>query len=159
MLVLARQLNERIVMPTVPATIEVVAIKSNCVRLGIDASAEVAIWREEVLRRGEVAPDNLLALSEADEKRDRDRSKELLCKRCQDVALGLDLIRQQIHETGKADLRALIEHMRTELSRIDREVRSLLSSAAEQPSFAEMTSSRRALSSRGVAELQRGMAT
>ena len=64
MLVLARQLNQRIVLPTVPATIEVVSIKPGNVRLGIDAPPEVTILREEVLRRGRVPPRALIAKAE-----------------------------------------------------------------------------------------------
>jgi carbon storage regulator CsrA len=48
MLVLARQLHERIIMPAVGATIEVVAIKPNSVRLGIEAPPEIVILREEI---------------------------------------------------------------------------------------------------------------
>jgi carbon storage regulator CsrA len=131
---LARQLNERIVMPTVPATIEVVAIKPNGVRLGIEAPTDVTVLREEVLRRGEIPPGTLLAFSEPDGESRLHRIKDRLSNRLQGVALGLDLIRQQLKETATAELHALIQRMETELARIDREVHSLLSSSTPQPS-------------------------
>jgi carbon storage regulator CsrA len=50
-LVLTRRLNERIVIPGINATIEVVALKPSVVRLGIEAPPDVTILREEVYRR------------------------------------------------------------------------------------------------------------
>ena len=41
MLVLSRRLNERILLPTVPAAVQVVSIKPGVVRLGIEAPAQV----------------------------------------------------------------------------------------------------------------------
>jgi carbon storage regulator CsrA len=137
MLVLARQLNERIVMPTVPATIEVVAIKPNGVRLGIEAPMDVTILREEVLRRGGVPSGSLLAQSESDAEVRLGRIKHLLGNRLQGVALGLDLIRQQIDDSGTAELRSLLQRIDTELRLIDEQVRAVLSSSVEQSSAAE----------------------
>jgi carbon storage regulator CsrA len=137
MLVLARQLNERIIMPAIPATIEVVAIKSNGVRLGIDAPADVTILREEVLRRGGVPADNLLAQSQPDAELRLSRIKHLLGNRLQGVALGLDLIRQQIDDSGTAELRELFQRIEAEIRRIDQQVRAVLSSSAEQSLAAE----------------------
>ena len=88
MLVLARQLNERIVLPTVPATIEVVSIKPGSVRLGIEAPPEIAILREEVLRCGGVARGTHAPRS--DEEARLSRIKHVLRNRLDTVALGLD---------------------------------------------------------------------
>ncbi len=127
MLILARQLNERIVMPTVPATIEVVTLKSNGVRLGIDAPPEVTILREEVLRRGELKPHNLLALSEADAEARLKRIKHLLGNRLKAVALGLDLVQKQIANTEASELATLLQRMESEVRRLDRQLRALSS--------------------------------
>src|SRR5437870_3923833 len=48
MLVLSRRLNEKILLPTINAAIQVVEIKRGVVRLGIDAPPEVKILREEL---------------------------------------------------------------------------------------------------------------
>ncbi len=48
MLVLARRLNERIVIPCIRATIQVVKIQGGLVRLGIEAPPDVHVLREEV---------------------------------------------------------------------------------------------------------------
>jgi carbon storage regulator CsrA len=54
MLVLSRRLNERIVLPGLGITIEVVAVKPGVVRLGIEAPPDVPVFREEVLDRSPV---------------------------------------------------------------------------------------------------------
>jgi carbon storage regulator CsrA len=48
MLVLARRLHEKIIMPTLEMTVQVVALQGNMVRLGIEAPRDVPIFREEV---------------------------------------------------------------------------------------------------------------
>jgi carbon storage regulator len=49
MLVLSRHLGEKIVLPSLDVTIQVVAIKSGVVRIGIEAPADISIVREELL--------------------------------------------------------------------------------------------------------------
>ena len=49
MLVLSRRMNEKIVIPSLNITIQVVAIKPGVVRIGIQAPPEVSIMREELL--------------------------------------------------------------------------------------------------------------
>jgi len=49
MLVLARRLNERIVLPGLGITVQVVGIKGNVVRLGIVAPPGVTVLREELV--------------------------------------------------------------------------------------------------------------
>jgi carbon storage regulator CsrA len=127
MLILARQQNERIVMPTVPATIEVVAVKPNGVRLGIDAPPEVTVLREEVLRRGDLTPRTLLALSEADAEARLGRIKHLLGHRLKAVALGLDVVRKQLASTEDSELIELLQRMESEVRRLDRQLHALLS--------------------------------
>jgi carbon storage regulator CsrA len=48
-LVLSRQLSEKIILPSLGVTIQVVAVNGGNVRLGIDAPAEVKVAREERL--------------------------------------------------------------------------------------------------------------
>jgi carbon storage regulator len=52
MLVLARRLNERILIPAIGASVQVVGIQGGIVRLGIEAPAEIKVFREEVVRDG-----------------------------------------------------------------------------------------------------------
>ena len=50
MLVLSRKIGEKIVIPTLNATIQVVEVHGNSVRIGIQAPPEVPIVRSELLR-------------------------------------------------------------------------------------------------------------
>ncbi len=49
MLVLSRHLGEKIVLPSLDVTIQVVALKSGVVRIGIEAPPDISIVREELL--------------------------------------------------------------------------------------------------------------
>lgn len=51
MLVLSRRLNEKIMVPDLNITVQVLSIKGGTVRIGIDAPLHVGIFREEVLHR------------------------------------------------------------------------------------------------------------
>ena len=51
MLVLSRRLQEKIVLPGLGVTIEVVAVQPGVVRLGIDAPPDVTILRSELFER------------------------------------------------------------------------------------------------------------
>jgi carbon storage regulator CsrA len=53
MLVLTRRRREKIIFPGINTTVQVVAVKSGAVRLGIEAPREVTVLREEVLARAE----------------------------------------------------------------------------------------------------------
>jgi carbon storage regulator len=52
MLVLARKLNERIVIPCIQTAVQIVGIQGGIIRLGIEAPPEVKVFREEVIREG-----------------------------------------------------------------------------------------------------------
>lgn len=56
MLVLSRRPNEKLVLPTVNVAVQVVKILGNAVRLGIEAPADVPVYREELLKGREDAP-------------------------------------------------------------------------------------------------------
>ena len=51
MLVLTRRLREKIIFPAINTTVQVVAVKSGAIRLGIVAPPEVTVLREEVAAR------------------------------------------------------------------------------------------------------------
>lgn len=122
MLVLARQLNERIVLPTVPATIAVVAIKPNGVRLGIDAPSSVTILREEVMHRGETSVNPPLPQSEGEAQMRLKRMDRVLGNRLQTVALALDLIRAQLDD----EPRTMLQRLQSEVRSLDIQLRELL---------------------------------
>jgi len=50
MLVLTRRVNERIVFPGLGITVQIVMVKGDAVRVGIEAPESVTIHREEVYK-------------------------------------------------------------------------------------------------------------
>jgi carbon storage regulator CsrA len=49
MLVLSRRLNEKIVLPDLGITVQVLALRHGGVRLGIEAPPNIAVLREELV--------------------------------------------------------------------------------------------------------------
>ena len=56
MLVLSRRLNEKIVLPDLNITVKVVSLERGRVRIGIEAPADVAVMRQELLDDSQAAP-------------------------------------------------------------------------------------------------------
>lgn len=88
MLVLTRKTNEKIVFPGIDARVQVVEIKSGCVRLGIEAPEHVRVFREELLAATTAAP------GAADARR-REWSHTLR-NRLNGATVGLALARRQL---------------------------------------------------------------
>ncbi len=51
MLVLSRRVNEKLVLPGLNVSIQVLSIRGNVVRLGIDAPRDVQVLRQELLAK------------------------------------------------------------------------------------------------------------
>jgi carbon storage regulator CsrA len=49
MLVLTRRVNEKVVFPSLGVTVMVLSVSRKVVRLGVEAPAEVKVFREELL--------------------------------------------------------------------------------------------------------------
>ena len=56
MLVLSRRIEEKIVLPGLGVTLQVLSIKGNTVRLGVEAPLDVKILREELLSQSQATP-------------------------------------------------------------------------------------------------------
>lgn len=93
MLVLSRRPNEKIVIPAINATIQVIDVKPGAVRLGFDAPADVKVFREEVLD-----PSALAELAQASIKVLPQASVQhlltMLNNRLTATAMGLALLRE-----------------------------------------------------------------
>jgi carbon storage regulator CsrA len=118
MLVLARQLHERILIPVVDTAIEVVAIRPGSVRLGIDAPSDVLLLREEVLRRHGAEPDPRPLTAAG--------AEPALRKRLHNVLLGLSQLRQQARTLPCTDLAGSVEQVMQEVVLLSRQVNRLL---------------------------------
>ena len=51
MLVLSRRTHEKILLPALGVTIQVVSVRAGVVRIGVQAPPDVAVFREEILQR------------------------------------------------------------------------------------------------------------
>jgi carbon storage regulator CsrA len=112
MLVLSRRSNERIVFPTLDILLQVLQIKGNTVRLGIEAPPEVTIFRDEVTGHMEAAA--------ADPKASRE-SIHAVCNRLSKVTLSLYLFEQQWRAGRTDEARATLARVFDLLGAMDRE--------------------------------------
>jgi len=109
MLVLTRRLNEKILLPTLQVSIQVVAIKPGGVRLGIEAPPEVTILREEVQdRTGEWGAAPAAPVEEALAPEFR-RLNQLLRNRLNIDSLGLAELRRQLQAGLTVDALATLD--------------------------------------------------
>jgi carbon storage regulator CsrA len=117
MLVLARRLHERIILPTLDTTIQVVGIQGNLVRLGIEAPPAVAIFREEVYdpTRVPVAPAPPPALAGHNVR-----------NRMANLGLSVALLHRQLPAGLSADARLALEQIETHLAALKAQVQALL---------------------------------
>jgi carbon storage regulator CsrA len=123
MLVLARRLNEKIILPTIRTTIGIVSLKPTLVRLGIEGPPSVTVLREEVFHRAGVpappAPEDpagaRLALPDG-----------ALRNRLNTIMVGLALLRGQLPRRGAERLRALLDRVEGELHAVQFQVEAAL---------------------------------
>jgi carbon storage regulator CsrA len=93
MLVLSRRTEEKIILPTIPVVIKVIATQSGVVRLGIEAPAHVPILREELCQGERARP---VALAEGGEE--AASARQALRHRVNNLILGLALLRLQLQD-------------------------------------------------------------
>lgn len=113
MLVLARRLNERILIPAIQAAIQVVGIQGGIVRLGIEAPADVKVFREEVVPDGR--PDTPPA--------DAPPRREDLRQRLAESADELSALRRQLRGKLPAAAAAALFRIDRELTELARRMR------------------------------------
>jgi carbon storage regulator CsrA len=140
MLVLTRRTTEKIVFPSIQATLQVVAIKPGVVRLGIDAPGNVPVFREEVLTRAD--------REEADRARRGARGADaalrelthLLNNRLNASTIGLALLRRQLDLDRTRDMASTIDKIEHELQLLKQRVEDVAGEG-----FAQAPKARRAL--------------
>jgi carbon storage regulator CsrA len=95
MLVLSRRVKEKLVLPDLGVTIQVVAIKSGTVRLGIEAPPDVSVLREEVHQRdAEWQPAEVIPAHPGPEE--SRYLQQLLRNRLKITRAGLAMLRRQM---------------------------------------------------------------
>jgi carbon storage regulator CsrA len=123
MLVLARRLHERIILPALDITIQVVALQGNMVRLGIEAPREVGVYREEVY-------DPTLALPPADEP--PALVGHNIRNRLNNLGISVALLQRQLSTTSlPPDARQTLEQVHAQVVTLKDQVQALLGRPAQ----------------------------
>jgi carbon storage regulator len=117
MLVLSRRLDEKILLPTVPAVIKVISSQAGLVRLGIEAPSHVPILREELCRHDRPLAPTGQAEDPVPNLRHEVRN------RLNNLILGLTLLRMQLADCGPV-IRNTLEGMEEEMQALRRAVAS-----------------------------------
>jgi carbon storage regulator CsrA len=120
MLVLSRRLDEKILLPTIPAVIKVISSQAGLVRLGIEAPSDVPILREEL-----AGQESALPRSETE----RSRPRHLLRNRLHNLTRGLKLLRKQLADAGTG-VRETLDDIEDELQDLKRLLASSASAVA-----------------------------
>jgi carbon storage regulator CsrA len=120
MLVLSTKLNEKVHLPDAQTTIEVVAIQSGTVRLGISAPEEVRILRQGI-------PDRVaewgIDPSEAEEVSAFQQIKRLLDKRLEIARKGINEAQRCLRAGNEEDAGVLLDKVDEDLHMLRRRLR------------------------------------
>jgi carbon storage regulator CsrA len=124
MLVLSRKLNERLVFPAFGTFIQVLGVRSNTVRLGIEAPSTVEVLREELY-----AAKRSFAAEADQSATDEQPLAELVLKRLDIAAEGLQILADQLGTGLAAEALSTLEGIKQEVdfmrARIHEPARSL----------------------------------
>jgi carbon storage regulator len=130
MLVLARRLHERIIIPSISTAVEVTAVKQGFVRLGIEAPPEVTVLREEVYRRSTPEGRTAALPATAGAEARLARINQIWRHRLNNVMLGLALLRQQLPSGVPPESLATLRLIEGESKGLCQELRALCEPAA-----------------------------
>jgi carbon storage regulator CsrA len=134
MLVLARRLHEKIVLPTLDVSIQVVALQSNLVRLGFEAPQDVTIFREEVYvgqaarSDGELEPGTETLLGHN------------IRNRLNNLGLALSLLRHQLPSGLGPDAQKTLDQLQANFAAVKSQVQALLEEKKTQSREAQLAS-------------------
>ena len=125
MLVLSRKEHDKLILPTLNVSVEVVRIQGNTVRLGIEAPTDVPIVRHEIadLRSIEFAPD------ESASKQQVASLTKAIRQRTDSCANALNLLHE--HLEGNIAAQSLIVDVYKELQALEQDAKSALDEPAE----------------------------
>src|SRR4051812_28303175 len=133
MLVLTRRLNQKILLPTLQVSVQVVAIKPGAIRLGIDAPPDVTILREEVQdRAAEWGTPDAAAHEEVPAAEFR-QLNHLLRNRLNIDSLGLAELRRHLEAGRNADALATLAKVEEDVVMLRERMEAELERAARPP--------------------------
>jgi len=115
MLVLSRRPDEKIVFPSIQATVQVVTVKPGVVRLGIEAPDTVPVFRQEVLDRLDPAERAAFeAAGHVPEALVRDL-RHTLNNRLNAATIGVALLKRQLQLGRTADMASTLDRLGSDL--------------------------------------------
>jgi carbon storage regulator CsrA len=120
MLVLSRRINETILLPSIAARIQILAIKAGIVRVGIDAPPSVPIYREELFDRDDFVEADGVGIHQPDADARLHRFRQIVRTGLSRALEEFDRLRHQM-ATGLGEPTAgNLATIETELRRLER---------------------------------------
>ncbi|NLF71242.1 MAG: response regulator [Candidatus Anammoximicrobium sp.] len=125
MLVLTRKEAEKILLPTLGVTVEVLRIRGNKARIGIDAPAEIPVVRQELsgLKSIEFTADVPASVQLS-------RLLRAVRQRMDRAALSLNLLHRRLEECGDSEALQLVLDVFRELESLDRDAGEAVESSS-----------------------------
>lgn len=123
MLVLSRRTNEKILLPTLNASVSVVSIKPGVVRLGFECPPEVPVLREEIFDRN--AWEQRHQQQQAAQEQSMRKLIHQLRNRLNSSAIGLALMRRQLAVGLHEDMIATLERVAQEFGALQENVEEI----------------------------------
>jgi carbon storage regulator CsrA len=124
MLVIARRAQESLIIPSARATIQVVAIRSGSVRLGVEAPPEVKVYREELYER--LQETGAGAASSFPPVPDAGGSEHQVRNHLNNITLALGMLRRQLGASLTAGVQAFLDAAAGECVALRQQLAALL---------------------------------
>jgi carbon storage regulator CsrA len=124
MLVIARREQESFIIPSIQATIRVVAIRSGSVRIGIEAPPDIAVYREELYERLSAEADGPCAAAPVDPV----GQKHQVHNHLNDIARALAMLQRQLGDQATPAAQVLLDRTANACATLRLQLNSLLDS-------------------------------
>ena len=124
MLVIARREQESVIIPSIQATIRVVAIRSGSVRLGIEAPPDIAVYRDELYERLSTDADAPCAVADADPA----LQQNLVRNHLNNLAQSLTMLQRQLGDQATPATQSLLRRTANACAALRLQLSALLDS-------------------------------
>ncbi len=122
MLVLSRRETEKVLFPTLGVSIEVLRVRGNTTKLGIDAPASIPIIRHEVARRKSVE----FALDEGSSSEQLSELAHAVRQRLSGAANALNQLHKEMDASGNQAVQEIVMRLYADLEALEHEANSVI---------------------------------